>query len=686
MKKLITIVSLCLAVMMVLPIAAYSASVDEDPSTGIQYQNYAGGVRTIGYSGPGGDVIIPLKVENQFVIGVAAGSFTSCATITGVTIPREATWVGDNAFACCESLESVTFNTKLDSIGNDAFFSCTSLKNVTLPYVYSVCERAFSHCTSLCRVTIQHTTTTINKWAFEDCCSLESITIPETLETVHYGAFSGCSSLKKVYYMGSEEDWKNINIGDDNEELLSAQIVYNYKPPRFSDVKDSSYFSDPVLWAVENGITKGTSKTKFSPSDPCTRGQIVTFLWRAAGSPVPKDATCPFRDVTRDKFYYNAVLWAVENGITQGTSAKTFSPSDPCTRGQIVTFLWRTAESPAPRDASCPFSDVSRDKFYYNAVLWAVGNGVTEGTSETTFSPASPCTRAQVVTFIYRDHFSGDAEIPDEDPTGDDGVLDVAFFGDSFTQNPRTKDHLEAIAEGKHSVISHDYAKGETTLSYHYNLWKKMVQNNNRKKDLNKWDVVVLNESGTSPALMIKEELPPMSDEEYNEYVKHTIATGNYLKLLTELFGKDKIYYNLCQSTIVKTEEGTELSEDGLQRHVGQSWVPSNMQCFAGRDWLKENCNVNRIMVNLTDGFDPEVILNPRDFDNLPEDFHPNLMYGYCHALALYCTIFDEPCAEQNNGILTDDDIPGDTPEEKEAYMVMIKNLVQEELDFQNSH
>ena len=144
---------------------------------------------------------------------------------------------------------------------------------------------------------------------------------------------------------------------------------------------------------------------------------------------------------------------------------------------------------------------------------------------------------------------------------------------------------------------------------------------------------------------------------------------------------------------VVRVEE---LSEDGLMQHIFigddpdspdyQKWAPSNKAEFIWRDWLKDNCNVHRIMLNL-DTFDPDKPpSDPSEFYLWPEDYHPNLMYGYCHALALYCTIYNEPCIEQNNGILTDDDIPGDTPEEKAAYMVMIKNLVQEQLDFQNSH
>ena len=689
MKKLLTFISLCMVIALLLPVVSFAATTERDPETGISYEDYYEYSKTNGYYGPGGDVVVPWTLGGRFVIAVGQATFAACETVTSVEIPREATWIGAAAFSSCEALRSVSFDNNLESIENDAFFGCTSLQNVILPpHIEGIGERTFGRCLSLDRVTMRGGVRTIGKWAFSDCVSLESVTLPDTVELIRRDAFSGCTSLKKVYYAGSEEDWAKITIDKGNDELLSAQIVYGYKEPKFGDVKYTSYFIDPVLWAVENGITKGTSAKTFSPSDPCTRGQIVTFLWRAAGSPAPKNTNCPFKDVTPDKFYYNAVLWAVENGITQGTGKTTFSPSDPCTRGQIVTFLWRAAESPAPKSANCPFSDVTRDKFYYNAVLWAVENGVTEGTSETTFSPASPCTRAQVVTFIYRDHFSGEPEEP-ADPAEDDGVLDIAFFGNSFVGVPKTFDQFEAIAEGKHEVRAYNMTQGGWTLANHYGLWFKVNQKKQAKELIDKWDVVVLNEGANSAGLVIKEEYG-MTDEEFNNIFgnlpeDYYMPSNDYM-FFTEMFGKDKTYYNLCQSTMLKTEEGAELSANGLQRHVGNSWVPSNKQCFACRDWLKENCNINRIMVNLTNGFDPEVILDPRDFDYMPADYHPNLMYGYCFALALYCTIFDEPCAEQNNGILTDDDIPGDTPEEKEAYMVMIKNLVQEELDFQNSH
>ncbi len=169
----------------------------------------------------------------------------------------------------------------------------------------------------------------------------------------------------------------------------------------FVDVATGSYYEDAVDWAVENGITQGTDDTHFSPDGICTRAQAATFLWRAAGSPKPETRTMPFTDVPAGSYYYDAVLWAVENGITKGTTNTTFSPNMTCTRAQIVTFLWRSEKSPAAGTANL-FVDVKSTVYYADAVLWAVKEDITKGTTNTTFSPDADCTRAQIVTFLWR--------------------------------------------------------------------------------------------------------------------------------------------------------------------------------------------------------------------------------------------------------------------------------------------
>ena len=176
----------------------------------------------------------------------------------------------------------------------------------------------------------------------------------------------------------------------------------------FTDVPEGAYFYDAVKWAVEEGITSGTAETTFSPYGSCTRAQVVTFLWRAAGCPEPETSVNPFRDVSKNAYYYNAVLWASESGITAGTTGTTFSPNTPVTRAQTVTFLWRWEGFPES-DSSGGFADVPTNAYYADAVAWAVNCGITYGTSAKKFSPHQICNRAQIVTFLYRDFF-GDWE------------------------------------------------------------------------------------------------------------------------------------------------------------------------------------------------------------------------------------------------------------------------------------
>ena len=186
------------------------------------------------------------------------------------------------------------------------------------------------------------------------------------------------------------------------EELNGVMLITVGETMSFTDVKDTDYFYKAVEWAVNKGVTAGTSKNTFSPNATCTREQVVTFLWRAAGEPEPSGTTkMKFTDVDKDAYYYDAVMWAVEEGITTGTSATTFSPKATVTRGQVVTFLWR-AMGEKQVSASNPFSDVKKTDYFYEAVLWAVKNDVTTGLSATSFGPNSGCTRGQIVTFLYR--------------------------------------------------------------------------------------------------------------------------------------------------------------------------------------------------------------------------------------------------------------------------------------------
>lgn len=211
------------------------------------------------------------------------------------------------------------------------------------------------------------------------------------LDTVRQSLVMDAPSVQVVNHSGSS------SAATTNQGVL---LLQSSNP--FVDVNETNYFYESVLWAVEKGITSGISATEFGPALTCSRAEVVTFLWRYAGSPAPKSTRNPFKDVGVGLWYSNAVLWAVEQGITAGVSTTEFAPGQPCNRAQVVTFLWRFMQQPEPTRADKIFTDVESGSWYEKPVLWAQERGITAGTSSNTFSPAAVCQRAQVVTFLYR--------------------------------------------------------------------------------------------------------------------------------------------------------------------------------------------------------------------------------------------------------------------------------------------
>lgn len=240
----------------------------------------------------------------------------------------------------------------------------------------------------------------------------------KTTDKFYYSATASQNALSDVAFLASRyaKTGETVYIpftiyarygttGTGTRQLTGTVAIKIGQTMNFIDVKTTDYFYNSVKWAVNKGVTTGTSSTTFSPYNPCKRAEIVTFLWRAAGSPEPTTTRNPFRDVNAvtHSSYYKAILWASQKGITSGTSTTAFSPDQVCTRAQIVTFLYRYAGQPSGYYSN-PFKDVgaTSEASYYNAIRWAVGKGITSGTSATTFSPYASCNRAEAVTFLYR--------------------------------------------------------------------------------------------------------------------------------------------------------------------------------------------------------------------------------------------------------------------------------------------
>jgi hypothetical protein len=419
--------------------------------------------------------------------------FEGCFELLQIVIPDGVTTIGDSAFLM-SGLESVTIPDSVTSIGQEAF-SSTALSSVTIPdSVTSIGAYLFQNCGGLLRVTLSKNITVIPMGCFEGCIGLTEVTIPSGVTTIGDGAFNVCSSLTSLtipasvtsigsdaygyfYTFGYNDDddyvytWSQVpgatiygvsgsaaqTYAEQNDIAFSSlaalpedpstqspdpspdpsespqvtpapeptespdpsspddlahppALTYPTQPKdetpepttvSFADVEPGSYYEEAVQWALTGGITTGTSDTTFSPEGGCTRGQIVTFLWRANGAPEPTTTVNPFADLSPDDYYYQAVLWAYETGITTGTSETAFSPDLVCTRAQAVTFLWRSQGAPEG-SASATFIDVEPGSYYETAVSWAYTSGITTGTSETTFSPEGSCIRAQIVTFLWR--------------------------------------------------------------------------------------------------------------------------------------------------------------------------------------------------------------------------------------------------------------------------------------------
>ena len=283
-------------------------------------------------------------------------------TMTELTIPSSVTRIGHNAFLNDAHLTSVTIPSNVSCIDSSAFNGCTGLTSVTIPA----------------------SVTSIEEWTFANCSALTRISIPASVTSIGGAAFQK-AGVTDVYYAGTEAQWKAINIGGYNYPLNRATIHYNHL---MADVKTDDWFAKGVTWSVENGITAGTGAGKFSPNATCTQAQILTFLWRAYGSPESNGK------VSGSEYYAAPLQWARERGVIGGS----LDPNSPCTRADVVTYLWKLAGSPSAKAAS--FSDVPASAGYAGAVSWAVEQGITSGTSAATFGPGSVCTRGQIVTFL----------------------------------------------------------------------------------------------------------------------------------------------------------------------------------------------------------------------------------------------------------------------------------------------
>lgn len=402
-------------------------------------------------------------ILHEGITAVGDSAFYECTSLTNISFPDSLTYIGENAFRNCSSVEVVTLPKYLNYLGGYAFCSCSKLESIEFPDSLTYLgDCAFQRC-GLSVVELPEQLTVVPRSAFAYCDSLKAVGLPESVVLINSSAFSGCKALSDVYYSGTKAQWGEIVVHDYNDSLLNAKFHYNtdcihsisFSDPIFAtcteggmtagsactkcnkvfqkaeptpamghlyiegvctrcgeedpeyihnpfvDVSEGDWFYTPVLWALGANVTGGKTANSFAPNEACTRAQVVTFLWAANGKPKIESAVNPFSDVSSSEWYYEAVLWAVENGITGGISADCFGPNQTCTRAQIATFLW-AAEGKPVVDKTSLFSDVNESDWFAVSVIWAKQQGITDGIGEGKFGPNDICTRAQVVTFLNK--------------------------------------------------------------------------------------------------------------------------------------------------------------------------------------------------------------------------------------------------------------------------------------------
>ena len=415
-RKLLSMLLVLTMVLTVFPVAAFAAGGTAVEEGGIAYEIKGDVARVTGLAKNTLTAVkIPAKIEDKnnvekTVVAIEKNAFKG-TNITSVTIPEQVETIGDSAFEGCKKLADVTFEGAYANLGKNCFKDCTGLEELYVPEMKDgiVAAGTFAGCTGLVAVAVEYGNLKIEAGAFTGCTALEYIYLAPSVQQIYTEDFK---NLKDVVVGGNAGAQNELSAAQKFAKEMKFTFEEEAYPSEeegwFSDVKTDAYYSMPVLWAASNGVTTGFEDGKFHPFESCTRAQMVTFLWRFCGSEKPKASVRNyyFADVSKSSscYYRDAVQWAYEQGIINGVEKTKFGPDIKVTRAMVVTMLHRLNQKPAATATTTKFkdADMSANSYYRKALLWATENGVVKGRSETSFDPNAVCTRADILTFLYR--------------------------------------------------------------------------------------------------------------------------------------------------------------------------------------------------------------------------------------------------------------------------------------------
>lgn len=418
------LLTLCLLLGLMIPAAAEDSAPTYPTENGFTYMVQDKAAVILGYADKTvTELTIPEKLGGYPVSGILESCFIGYQNLKKVILPDQELLLGVSAFENCTALEEINLHDGID-LGASTFAGCTSLKAARLPTpknpygrqpsgIFTGCTAltdveigeglalipasTFDGCTALKEVSIPEGVLIVEDRAFQNCKALTAVELPISLDVVHMDAFEGCSAELSIY--GIKD-----TVAEHAAAKLGFRFVEETYPQLFRDVQGGTYYSAAVDWAAIGGITLGKTDDLFAPNEPCTRAQMVTFLWRFVGSPDPetKPEDVPFTDLRSGAYYEKAVIWAYENGVTNGSTATTFNPNGTVTRAQVVAMLCRLDDQEDSSCAPAEFTDLREGAYYMTAVNWAAAQGIVTGYADGTFRPDAPCTRAHIVTFLYR--------------------------------------------------------------------------------------------------------------------------------------------------------------------------------------------------------------------------------------------------------------------------------------------